>query len=178
MYTPTMLRPVMLLAITFCLTMGNAQNTAPATTETTTGAPACPSTATLDQLETAIDAAITGPANKDRTCFRQLFVPEARLAPLSATTSTPHILTVDDWITAVAKNGDEVVEEHQIKYQTESFGHIAHLWSTYTTLLAGKPRARGINSIQAVYDGKQWKVFEILWEAENATNQIPARYLP
>jgi len=182
MYTPTMLRPVMLLVVTACVAMGNAQNPTPgaalATTQIAPAATACPATATLDQLASAIDAAITGPANKDRTCFRQLFLPEARLAPFSPKTLTTRILTVDDWITAVAKNGDEVVSEHQIKYETESFGHIAHLWSTYQTSLAGKPLARGINSIQAIYDGKEWKIFGILWEAENATDQIPAQYLP
>ena len=104
----------------------------------------------------------------------------ASCCPTSASFRWPHarILTVDDWIAAVAKNGDEVVTEHQIKFQSESFGHIAHLWSTYTTALAGKPLARGINSIQAVYDGQNWHILEILWQAENATDQIPAQYLP
>jgi hypothetical protein len=171
MYTRTMLRTVMLLALVVCLSNLHAQTT-PITTAN------CPSTATLDDLATAIDAAVSGPANKDRTCFRQIFLPDARLSPLAPTTWTPHVLTVDDWIAAVAKNGDEVVAEHQIKYQTESFGHIAHLWSTYATSLAGKPLARGINSIQAIYDGKEWKIFEILWEAENSTDPIPAQYLP
>jgi hypothetical protein len=170
MYTPTMFRTVMLLILAVSLSTIHAQ-TAPA-------AATCPSTATLDQLAAAIDDAVSGPANKDRTCFRQLMLPEARLAPLSPTTWTPHILTVDDWIAAVAKNGDAIVAEHQIKYQTESFGHIAHLWSTYTTSLNGKPLARGINSIQAIYDGKEWRIFGILWEAENPTDQIPAQYLP
>lgn len=162
----------MLLVLLVCISPAVQAQTA------TAPAPNCPSTATLDALATAIDAAITGPANKDRTCFRQLFLPDAHLVPLAATTWTPHVLTVDDWIAAVGKHGDETVAEHQIKYQTESFGHIAHLWSTYTTELAGKPLARGINSIQAIYDGKEWKIFGILWEAENTTDQIPAQYLP
>lgn len=170
MYTPTMVRPGILLIFAFSLSALHAQSAPAATT--------CPSTATLDQLETAIDAAVSGPANKDRACMRQLLLPDARLVPLVPTTWTPHILTVDDWIAAVAKNGDAIVAEHQIKYQTENFGHIAHLWSTYTTSLNGKPLARGINSIQAIYDGKEWKIFGILWEAENTTDQIPAQYRP
>ncbi len=136
----------------------------------------CPSTATLDQLIVALDDAVSGPANKDRTCFRQVLLPNVRLIPIRP--DGPHILTVDDWIAAVAKNGDEVVTEHQIKYQSETFGKVAHLWSTYTTSLAGQPLARGINSIQAIYDGQNWHVIEILWQAENATDQIPAQYLP
>ena len=136
----------------------------------------CPPAATLDQLIAAVDDAVTGPANKDRSCMRQLLLPTARLIPVGP--NGPRVLTVDDWIGAVARNGDEMVVEHQIKYQVETFGHIAHLWSTYTTSLAGKPLARGINSIQAVFDGQSWHVIEILWQAESATETIPAQYLP
>ena len=141
-------------------------------------AAACPSTATLDQLIAAIDAAITGPANRDRTCFRALMLPDVRLIPVNGTTGTQRLLTVDDWITAVAKNGDEDVTEKQLKFQSETFGRIAHLWSTYQTTLAGKPVARGINSIQAVYDGQNWHIIEIVWQAENPQTPIPAQYLP
>jgi hypothetical protein len=108
--------------------------------------------------------------------MKQLLLPEARLIPVGP--SGPHILTLDDWIAAVAKNGDAMVTEKQIKVKSETFGHVAHLWSTYTTALAGKPLARGINSIQAVYDGQSWHIIEVLWQAENATDQIPAQYLP
>jgi hypothetical protein len=141
-------------------------------------AAACPASATLDQLIVALDDAISGPANKDRTCMKQLLLPEVRLIPVSPATGAMRVLSVEDWIAAVTKNGDEVVTEQQIKYQSQTFGHIAHLWSTYTTALAGKPLARGINSIQAVFDGQNWKVVEIVWQAESADAPIPARDLP
>ncbi len=178
-----MRRMLILLALTGCpmsLVLGygfalHAQTQTPPTA--TPAAPtACPPTATLDQLIAAIDDAISGPANKDRACFRQLFLPNVRLIPVGAV--GPHVLSVDDWITAVAKNNDAVVTEHQLKYQSETFGHIAHLWSTYETTLAGKPLARGINSIQAINDGQTWHVIEIVWQAEDATDKIPAQYLP
>ncbi len=98
--------------------------------------PACPSTATLDQLITAIDAAVSGPGNQDRTCFRQLFAPDARLIPIRVAadgTATPRILTVQDWIDAVAKRGSDVFYEHQVKVRSEIWAHMAHLWSTYET---------------------------------------------
>jgi hypothetical protein len=143
------------------------------------GPPAvCPPSATLDQLIVAVDAAVTGPANKDRTCMRQLFLPTVRLIPVNPGTGALRVLTVDDWIAAVAKNGDVQVTEHQIKYRSESFGHIAQLWSTYTTALGDRQLDRGINSIQAVYDGQNWKVVEIVWQAETPTAPIPAPYLP
>jgi len=130
---------------------------------------ACPSTATLDQLINAIDDAVSGPADKDRTCFRQLFLPDARLIPIriaAGGTATPVVLTVDGWIEAVRKRGTQ-------------------LWSTYETRTTpdgkppeGKVLDRGINSIQAVYDGKQWHVQEILWQAETPADPVPAKYLP
>jgi len=170
-----MSRLLLLFALTLPLTAALAQTPSRASANAPVTA-ACPPTATLDQLIVALDDAVTGPANKDRTCMKQLMLPGARLIPVGP--HGPRVLTLDDWIAAVAQHGDELVAEHQIKYQTEAFGHIAHLWSTYTTALAGKPLARGINSIQAVYDGQSWHVQEILWQAEDATTQIPAQYLP
>ena len=168
--------PRILALFVFACSLLHAQAAPPEASPGTHAAGACPSTTTLDQLIVAVDDAVTGPANKDRTCMKQLLLPEARLIPTGP--DGPRILTVDDWIARVAKNGDAVVSEKQIKVQTATFGHIAHLWSTYTTALAGKPLARGINSIQAVYDGRNWHIIEILWQAEDASDPIPAQYLP
>lgn len=162
-------------------------------TKITAAVPACASTATLDQLITAIDAAVSGPGNQDRTCFRALFLPDARLIPIRIAadgTATPRILTVQDWIDAVAKRGSAVFIEKQVKVKTETWAHIAHLWSTYEThaapdagatagkIIEGKLMDRGINSIQAIYDGKQWKVIEITWQAETPADPVPEKYLP
>jgi hypothetical protein len=177
-----MRRSLLFLALAACL-VRNLPAQAPAT-----AAPACPSTATLDQLISAIDAAVSGPADKDRACFRALFLPDARLIPIRIAadgTASPVVLNVDGWISAVAKRGSAVLTEHQIKVKTESWAHLAHLWSTYTTSVtsADKPSEaqvmdRGINSIQAVYDGKQWHVIEIVWQAEKPEDPVPAKYLP
>ena len=112
-----------------------------------------------------------------------MFPTDARLIPIRIAadgTATPHILTVQDWIDAVAKRGSTVFYEHQIKVRSESWAHLAHLWSTYTTseTAGGKPIDRGINSIQAVYDGKQWHVIEIVWQAETPAEPVPGKYLP
>jgi hypothetical protein len=161
----------------FSLLHAQTEPPAPAA-QAAAAASACPATPTLDALIAAIDSAITGPANKDRTCFRQLMLPELRLIPVNGTTGAKRVLTVDDWVTAVAKNGDEDVTEKQLKFQSETFGRIAHLWSTYETTVAGKPLARGINSIQAVFDGQNWHIIEIVWQAETPQTPVPAQYLP
>jgi len=168
------------LAAAFLTSVLRAQEPEP---KITARLPACPSTATLDQLITAIDAAVTGPANKDRTCFRDLFLPDARLIPIRIAAdgkATPVILNVDGWINAVAKRGDTVLTEHQLKIKTETWAHIAHLWSTYETKIGSdeKPADRGINSIQAIFDGKRWQVIEITWQAETLADPLPEKYLP
>ena len=151
--------------------------------QSTPQASTCPPTATLDQLIKALDTAVSGPADKDRACFHDVMLPEARLMPLVKAadgTVAPRILTVDGWIDAVRKRGSQVFFEHQVKVTTESWGHMAHLWSTYETRTApdAKPEARGINSIQAVFDGQRWRVISIVWQAETAGEPVPSRYLP
>jgi hypothetical protein len=148
-----------------------------------TTVPACLPTATLDQLVKALDDAVSGPADKDRTCFRQALLPNARLTPIRIAadgTATPRILTVDGWIDAVRKRGSQVFYEKQIKVETETYGHMAHLWSTYETRTdpAGKAVDRGINSIQAIFDGHRWRIAAILWQAETPAEKVPEKYLP
>ena len=143
----------------------------------------CPSSKTLDDLIKALDDAVSGPADKDRTCMRQLLLPDARLIPVGKGkdgTIGPHVLNVDDWITRVKARGSEALYEHQVRYSSDVYGHIAHLWSTYEIRPTpdGKAEMRGINSIQAVFNGTEWKVVEILWQAETPDESIPQKYLP
>ena len=146
-------------------------------------APSCPPTTTLEQLPKAIDDAVSGAGNKDRTCLRAVLMPEVRLIPVTVGADgqvKTTIFTVDDYIDRAAKRGDKAFYEHQIKYATEIYGNIAHLWSTYavTETPDGKPIVRGINSIEAVNDGTRWRVLEISWQAETPATPIPAQFLP
>jgi len=89
------------------------------------------------------------------------------------------MLTVDDWIDAVAKRGDKPFYEHQVKVQSDVYRHLAHMWSTYELRETpdGEPEMRGINSIQAVNDGTRWRVVEIVWQVESPALPIPEKYL-
>jgi hypothetical protein len=155
----------------------------PATPAPPAQAAACPPATTLDELANALDDAISGPGNKDRACFRDLLLPNARLTPVAKSPDgsfAPRLLTVDDWINAVAKRGPTPFYERQVKVQAETYGHTAHLWSTYELRETpdGKPTVTGINSIQAVNDGKRWHVISILWEPDTTAGPIPRKYLP
>jgi hypothetical protein len=147
------------------------------------GKQACPSAATLDELIKSLDDAVSGPGNKDRTCLRQVLLPDARLSPIHKAedgTFSPRLLTVDDWIAAVAKRGSEAFYEVQVKVKSETYGHFAHLWSTYEIRPTpdGKPEMTGINSIQAVFDGTRWRVLSVLWEPNTTAGPVPEKYLP
>jgi len=155
---------------------------APASGLSTQVATACLPSTTPEELIKALDDAISGPTGKDRTCLRALLMPGATLNPIAKSadgTYSPRQLSVDAWIEGVQKRQGEIFE-HQVRVETQIYGHIAHLWTTYELSLAAdqKPTVRGINSIQAVYDGKNWKVFEILWQAETPDQPLPAKYLP
>jgi Putative lumazine-binding len=144
-------------------------------------AAACSLPAEPAAIPAAIDAAITGPADKDRTCMKQLFLPEARLVVVAsgadgATTDT--VLTLDDWIARVRARGNSQIEEKQLKFRIDTFGNIAHLWSTYAVSSDGKQAARGINSIQAVKVSGGWRVLGIMWQAESAAVPLPKEALP
>ncbi len=132
-------------------------------------------------IPAAVDAAISGPADKDRACMKALFIPEARLMFVSiGADGTPGytIRTLDDWIAGVKASGHAVLEEKQLKFQIERYGNIAQLWSTYALHSDGKQVARGINSIQAIKAAGGWRVTGIMVQAESETVPLPMEYLP
>ena len=168
------------LAAAFLIPALHAQNTAPQAQSATQ---ACPPSTTLEELTKALDDAVSGPGNKDRTCLRNLLLPEARLTPIRKTADgifAPRILTVDDWINAVAQRGSTAFYERQVKVTAENYGHFAHLWSTYEIRDTpdGPATVVGINSVQAVNDGTRWKVLSVLWEPDATAGPIPEKYKP
>ena len=166
------------LGIAPCTLRGQA-----AANSTQPASAACQPTRTLDDLTKALDDAVSGPQNKDRTCLRQVLLPQARLTPIAKTPDgsfAPRILTVDDWIDAVAKRGSAPMYEVQVKVKSETYGHFAHLWSTYEIRPTpdGKATVVGINSVQAVFDGTRWRVLSVLWEPNTTAGPVPEKYLP
>jgi hypothetical protein len=143
--------------------------------------PSCALPAEPEGIPAALDAAITGPADKDRACMKALLIPEARLMFASLGTDgapTYRIATLDDWIARVKAGGHAMLEEKQLKFRIERYGNIAQLWSSYTLQSDGKQVARGINSIQAIKEAGGWRVTGILVQAESVTAPLPKEYLP
>jgi hypothetical protein len=132
-------------------------------------------------IPAALDAAITGPADRDRACMKALLIPEARMmfVSLGADAAPAYRLeTLDDWIARTKARGHVMLEEKQLKFHIERYGNIAHLWSSWALHSDGKQVARGINSIQAIKEAGGWRVTGIMVQAETATVPLPQEYLP
>lgn len=141
----------------------------------------------MDAILAALYDVISGPAGKKRDWdrFRSLFAPGARLIPASKRPDgafEARVLDPEGYITRAApfleKQG---FYEREISRKVESFGQIAHVFSTYDSRHTAEdktPFARGINSIQLLNDGKRWWVITVYWDSERPDNPLPPQYLP
>ena len=143
--------------------------------------------ASLDAIMKAVYASISGDAGQARDWdrFRSLFHKDARLIPSGKNPQTGVFgargMTPEDYIKRVepvfAREGFYEVEKART---VETYGNIAHIFSTYESrhsLKDEKPFMRGINSFQLLNDGKRWWVLTIFWQGETPDVPIPKRYL-
>jgi len=136
----------------------------------------------VESVTHALYQVISGPAGtRDWARFRALFADGARLIPIRVTPSGtgPAVLTVEDYVTRAGANFQKsAFYESEIASRVETFGNIAHVFSTYESRHAPgeKPFARGINSIQLVNADGKWKVMTVLWDAERPGLSIPQKY--
>ncbi len=190
------------ICLTLGLLLGHARAQAPSKPE---GSPATPKpearpsdVASVESIVAAVYDVISGPAGQKRDWdrMRSLFAPGARLIPTSPvrppgakpdaplTGSEPYAanaLDVEGYVARASKffEGSGFFERETAR-RVETFGHIAHVWSTYESRHNREdpePFARGINSIQLMNDGKRWWVVTIFWEAETPRTPIPKEYL-
>ena len=141
---------------------------------------------TVDAITAALYDVISGPAGQKRNWnrFRSLFAPAAKLIPTGIKENGPgarRVMTVEEYISSsgphLEKDG---FFEKEIGRKMESFGSIAHIFSTYETKRKPSDPAllmRGINSIQLWNDGKRWWIINILWHNESKEVPIPAKYI-
>lgn len=142
--------------------------------------------ATLDGILAALYGTISGAAGEARDWerLRSLFTHEGRMVvhgPNKSGDITTRVLSVSEYISRVtpvfAKEG---FYESELARTTETFGQIAHVFSTYEARHAAdeaRPFMRGVNSIQLVNDGQRWWIQSLLWQPESEKTPLPARYL-
>ena len=142
--------------------------------------------ASVDAIVKAVYDVISGPAGapRDWDRMRSLFAPEGRMMavgkrPDGSVGMRP--MTPDDYI---ARNTRTFATtgffESELARTTETFGQVAHVFSTYEARHApsdATPFMRGVNSIQLVNDGKRWYVLSLVWRAEDPALPLPERYL-
>ena len=115
--------------------------------------------------------------------FERLMHPGARLVHVSA--DGAETLSVAQFTKRLRKNvrtGElRCFHEEQLSGSLELFGGIAHVLSTYAAQIeldTATTTMRGVNSIQLLRDGSQWRIASVVWYDETADEQIPAEYLP
>jgi hypothetical protein len=140
----------------------------------------------LDAILAAIYDSISGAKGKARNWdrFRSLFIPGARLIPTFKRQNgefVSRVLTPEEFITSSGKFMEEQgFFERAVANHVETFANIAQVFSVYEgrhDTADAKPFVRGINSIQLMNDGKRWWVVTIFWQAEDAANPLPQKYL-
>ena len=131
---------------------------------------------TLDGIVHALYEVLSGPAGQARDWerYRTLFIAGARLIVVVAVTGEKpraRQLTVEDYIRRVEPIfAIEDFWERETSRQTETFGRVAHVLSTYESLRDpnGLPFERGANSMQLFYDDSRWWVVSIMWNTSRS----------
>jgi hypothetical protein len=80
----------------------------------------------------------------------------------------------------IQKNKLKAFNERELARVVDTFGSIAHAFSTYESHCSESdivPFAGGINSIQLLQDKGRWWVVSILWADERTEGEIPPAYL-
>jgi hypothetical protein len=141
--------------------------------------------ASTDAIVGALYASISGPAGQDRDWdrFRSLFIPEAKLIPSfvrqGSTKTEALVWSVEEYIGGPGPSLKESgFFEREIQSVEERFESIAHRFSTYDSkrTLDGDVIAKGINSIQLLWDGERWWIVNVFWRGGGPTIEIPAKY--
>jgi hypothetical protein len=177
---------IALFVLVFACASAMAQQTTP------TPPPAPPEAnpadvASIDAIIKAVYDVISGDAGQQRDWnrMRSLFHRDARLIgsgknPKTGITGARGV-TPDEYIKRnepyFAKEG---FYEREVARQTESYGSLVHVFSTYESFHKKDdktPFERGINSIQLLNDGKRWWIMNIYWLGETPENPLPKKYL-
>jgi hypothetical protein len=137
----------------------------------------------IDGMLAALYSVISGPAGeRDWNRFRSLFLPQARLTAATKRpdgTSRIRPMSVEDY----AKGAGDYFAQHgffesAIVNRIQTFGNVSQVFSSYESRHAAgeAPFARGINSIQMLYDGSRWWIVSILWDEERGDNPLPKEF--
>jgi hypothetical protein len=139
----------------------------------------------IEAIMSALTEVISGPADtkRDWNRFEYLFSEDAKLIPTQKTESGEIIYnywTPKEYIEMYQENrGGTAFYEQELFRITESFGNIAHCFSTYAVRSSedGPIERRGINSIQLLKGKDRWYIMNVFWSNESDVEKLPNKYL-
>ncbi|HLK32869.1 MAG TPA: hypothetical protein VKT29_07245 [Terriglobales bacterium] len=138
----------------------------------------------IDSIIHAMYDVISGPAGAARNWarFHALFFSQATLATVIHKNGEIRcaVMTPDDYVHGATPYFQQhAFYESEVARQTERFGNVAHVFTTYASRRdpKGEPFERGINSVELLYDGSRWWILTISWDSERPDNPIPSEYL-
>lgn len=150
-----------------------------------TAEPRAEDVGSIDGMIRAFYGVISGPVGQAREWSRDrtLYVPGIQFTSLTVRDGKPvmvvrnHQQYVDSVNDYLVKNGFFENEIHRV---TTRYGNVVHVWSTYESRSTkdGPVFARGVNSIDLLFDGKRWWISSASWEDERPDNPIPKEFLP
>ena len=149
-------------------------------------------TASIDAVMSAMYDVLSGPSDQPRDWdrFRSLFAEGGRMVPMQPGpdgTWSPDVRSLDDYI----ERFDQILAEHpafqdkgfyesEAARRVEEYGTIAVVWSTYEGRFSEsdvRPFMRGVNTLDLVRVGDEWKVLQVLWQQETPQMPLPDEYL-
>ncbi|MEQ8302682.1 MAG: hypothetical protein RIB47_04765 [Cyclobacteriaceae bacterium] len=134
----------------------------------------------IDGIIKAYYEVVSGPKGPKQTeRDKSLHHPTANVMVSGVTRSgEPYLraMTLKEFHTSMPPDAFYETEVHRV---TETFGTIAHVWSTYEhrNTPNGEVQGRGINSIQLYNDGERWWILNWVYDSERKSNPIPEKYL-
>ena len=141
--------------------------------------------ASIDAIIDAYYQVVSGPAGQpaDRARDEDLHHPSAVSGiPARGDDGQPTIrmITLGDYHDSFGGERQQAFYEWEINRETQRFGNVAHVWSTYASSRSpgGEIFARGINSIELYWDGDRWWITSWSFDQERERLEVPGEYLP
>ncbi len=140
----------------------------------------------IDGIVRAYYDVINGPAGQPRQWSRDrtLYWPGIRFFSIGDDQLGKERVSVMSHQEYVDRSNDHMVRrgffEQEIHRVLHRYGNIAQVFSTYESRekANGPVTARGINSLDLIYDGARWWIISASWQDETKERPIPPEYLP
>ena len=138
-----------------------------------------------DAIIKAMYDTLSGPAG-DRNWRRErsLFMEGALLVPIGKRIhreSEFQVMSLDEWIDDAREFlAENDFYESEVMRKSFRFGDMVAAFSTYEARHKPDeaPIARGINSIQLVFNEGRWWILSVMWDNETKENPVPGEFLP